>query len=111
MLQSYTGTIRLFPNTHNLGSARFENLRAAGAFLVSATYDGKSVSQVSLLSEKGKTVRLANPWQPVQVDVTRLRDAHKIPVRNEDGIIVFPTDAGERYRIERVLVSWFKIYD
>jgi hypothetical protein len=102
LLQSYTGTLRLFPNTHNLGPARFENLRAAGAFLVSAFYDGKSVSQVSLLSEKGKTVRLANPWQPSQVDVTRLRDAHKIPVRNEDGIIVFSTDAGERYRIERV---------
>jgi hypothetical protein len=101
MLQSYTGTIRLFPNTHNLGPARFENLRAAGAFLVSAAYDGKSVSGVSLLSEKGKSVRLANPWQPAEIRVTRIRDGHRIEVRSEDGAVLFPTDAGESYRLEK----------
>jgi len=101
MLQSYTGAIRLFPNTHNLGPARFANLRAAGAFLVSASYDGKSVSGVSLLSEKGKTVRLANPWQAAQVRVTRIRDGRSIAVRSEGGAVIFPTDAGETYRLER----------
>ncbi len=34
LLQSYSGVIRLFPNPHGLGQARFHNLRAAGAFLV-----------------------------------------------------------------------------
>src|SRR5260370_14862300 len=44
MMQSYAGHIRIFPNTHNLGPARFENLRAVCAFLVSATYDGHKVT-------------------------------------------------------------------
>ena len=53
MLQSYAGVIRLFPNTHNLGPARFSNLRAVGAFLVSAAWDGTQVSGVEILSERG----------------------------------------------------------
>ena len=36
LLQSYDGVIRLFPNTRQLGNASFRDLRAAGAFLVSA---------------------------------------------------------------------------
>jgi len=100
MMQSYTGTIRLFPNTQNLGPARFQNLRAAGAFLVSATYDGKNIRQVSVLSEKGKVVRLAKPWSRKAVRVTRVRDGGSIPVRAEDDILIFDTQAGERYRIE-----------
>ena len=48
LLQSYTGVIRLFPNTRRLGAASFRNLRAVGAFLVSASYDGKAVSTAEL---------------------------------------------------------------
>lgn len=55
MLQSYTCVIRLFPNIENFGSARFEKLRAAGAFLVSASHDGKSVVRLKIFSEKGRT--------------------------------------------------------
>jgi hypothetical protein len=100
MMQSYTGTIRLFPNTQNLGPARFQNLRAAGGFLVDATYDGKSIRQVSVLSEKGKAVRLSKPWSRKAVQVTGVRDGRNIPVRAEDDVLVFETEAGERYRIE-----------
>jgi alpha-L-fucosidase 2 len=99
MMQSYTGTIRLFPNTMNLGPARFRNLRAAGAFLVSASFDGKGISHVSLLSEKGKTARLANPWKGASVRITRQRDGRSIPVREENGILLFATDAGESYSV------------
>ncbi|MFB3829813.1 MAG: hypothetical protein ACE15B_23790 [Bryobacteraceae bacterium] len=58
MLQSYNGAIRLFPNTRNLGPARFENLRATGAFLVSASWDGGAVRDVRIFSEKGGTARV-----------------------------------------------------
>lgn len=102
MMQSYTGTIRLFPNTHHLGHARFKDLRAAGAFLVSASFDGRNVSRVSLLSEKGKPARMANPWRSGQVRVTRLHDGQGVPVHIEDGIILFSTAPGERYQIEPV---------
>ncbi|GEM_PF-230378 len=100
MMQSYTGIIRLFPNTINLGPVRFENLRAAGAFLVSAAYDGKQVSDISLLSEKGKTVRLAKPWASGMVQVTKAEDGQHVPTRLENELVVFETEPGERYRLE-----------
>lgn len=100
LIQSYTGTIRLFPNRSRLGRARFENLRAVGAFLVSASWDGRRVYDVSLVSEKGKAVRLANPWRLQQAHIIRLRDGENIPVQDENGIFVFNTHPGESYRIE-----------
>lgn len=100
LLQSYTGTIRLFPNTTNLGPVRFENLRAVGAFLVSASYDGQSAHQVSLLSERGRSARVLNPWSPRRARVIRISDGRPVALRQEQGILVFDTSAGERYRIE-----------
>lgn len=100
MLQSYSGTLRLFPNTHNLGPARFQDLRAAGAFLVSAAFDGKEIADVSLLSEKGKPVRLARPWKGA-LKVTQVRGATKVEFTSEGDVIVFSTAPGERYRVER----------
>jgi len=101
MLQSYTGTIRLFPNTRNLGRARFRNLRAVGAFLVSAAWDGKSViSPVTLFSEKGATARIADPWGGIRV--WRSRDKRRIRVKSEPGAIEFSTETGEWYRLERL---------
>lgn len=38
LLQSWSGVIRLFPNTTGLGRTRFRDLRAAGAHLVSASW-------------------------------------------------------------------------
>lgn len=100
MLQSYSGTITLFPNTINLGPAKFQNLRAAGAFLVSATFDGKEVSAVSLLSEKGRSVRLVPPWKSQEIKVIRLSDGGDVPIRRENEILVFDTCPNEKYRVE-----------
>jgi len=99
MMQSYTGTIYLFPNAINLGSARFQQLRAAGAFLVSASYDGKVVTRVTLHSEEGKTVRIASPWNSGKIQVIRLPDRQPVPVHLNNGIIVFDTRAEESYQI------------
>jgi alpha-L-fucosidase 2 len=100
MLQSYTGTVRLFPNTMGLGRAGFRDLRTAGAFLLSATYDGKTVSNVSLLSEKGATVRLENPWPGRQVKITHAGQKEAVAVSVQGRMVQFPTSPGERYRIE-----------
>ncbi len=102
MMQSYTGTIRLFPNTQNLGPARFENLRAAGAFLLSAAHDGKKITSLSVLSEKGKPMRLTEPWPGTPVRVTRVRDGHGVAIKAEGQVVVFDTEPGEHYRIEPV---------
>lgn len=100
MLQSYSGTLRLFPNTQNLGAAHFENLRAAGAFLVSAAFDGREITQISLLSEKGKQIRMAKPWSSA-LRVKKSRDASAVSFTTDAGAIIFSTESGERYLIER----------
>ncbi len=99
MLQSYTGTIRLFPNVTNLGPARFENLRAVGAFLVSAIFDGKSVARFEVLSERGAPLRFISPWKQKQVRVVRSSDGKHVPTTPDGDLWTVPTQSGERYSI------------
>lgn len=102
VLQSYTGVIRLFPNTLHLGPARFERLRAVGAFLVSAAWDGKQVYDVEIHSEKGATARVVNPWPGRKVHVVRTRDGQPVEAQQARGRITFVTQPGETYRLEPV---------
>jgi alpha-L-fucosidase 2 len=103
LMQSYTGVIRLFPNTTKLGVARFAQLRAAGAFLVDARWDGKAVvPPVWILSEKGARCRLADPWPQASVRITRVADGKEVAVRRSEGILDFGTASGERYCIQKV---------
>jgi alpha-L-fucosidase 2 len=101
LLQSYSGVIHIFPNTKGLGPARFRNLRAVGAFLVSGAWDGKEATVISIFSEKGIDVRLASPWGTEQVRVIRSRDGQSVPVRREETMLRFETEAGATYRVER----------
>jgi hypothetical protein len=91
LLQSYDGIIRLFPNTTNLGHAGFRHLRAAGAFLVSAHWDGRAVSNLIIESEKGARLRLFNPWPAPAVLVNGARQAAR------EGVLELDTKAGESY--------------
>src|ERR1700722_16695315 len=99
MMQSYTGCIRIFPNTHSLGPARFENLRAVGAFLVSATHDGDKVTHLSLHSEKGSTAKLASPWAGKGMRIIRRSDHGEVQARVKGNIVSFDTRADETYLI------------
>jgi hypothetical protein len=99
MLQSYTGVIRLFPNKENLGPVRFEKLRAAGAFLVSAFHDGRSIVRLTILSEKGKTLRFVSPWAGRNVQIVRESDDRQIPHSLDGNAIRAETKAGESYSI------------
>ncbi len=62
LMQSYNGTIRLFPNWPMEKDAEFQNLRAVGAFLVSATLKNGKVSEVKVLSEAGNRLKIILPW-------------------------------------------------
>jgi alpha-L-fucosidase 2 len=99
MMQSYSGTIRLFPNITNLGPARFQNLRAVGAFLVNAAWDGSKVSNVTILSERGIECRMALPTQPENVVITRTSDGKRIAIQRIGTEIIFKTTPGEQYRL------------
>jgi hypothetical protein len=99
LMQSYTGTIYLFPNANNLGPARFENLRAAGAFLVTAAFDGQRVTDLLLHSEKGKTARISEPWPSKTIKVVTGASAQQVNFRVEADVVIFDTIPGQTYRI------------
>ena len=71
LLQSYEGIIRLFPVWPKQRDARFQTLRADGAFLVSASLEGVEVRNVRILSEKGRDCVVQNPWPEHRVRLIR----------------------------------------
>ncbi len=101
MLQSYSGILRLFPNTAKLGPARFRKLRARGAFLVSAAWDGRQVSAVRIMSEKGGVARIANPWHPDRVTVIASPGGQRMKTEVSGEVIAIETKAGKDYRVSR----------
>jgi len=63
LLQSHTGIIHLFPAIPDDWEAvSFEQLRAEGAFLVSANKEKNGVTRVVIQSLKGGVVKLKNPF-------------------------------------------------
>lgn len=82
LLQSHTGVIRVFPAIpSDWKDVSFENLRAMGAFLVSAEKKNGNVSKVEVVSEKGGKLRMAVPFNgEFKVSVNR-------EYTSKDGII------------------------
>ncbi|MFC5532596.1 discoidin domain-containing protein [Cohnella yongneupensis] len=62
MLQSFQNKLRIFPNWPANTDAKFGDHRAVGAFLVSAEKRNNVAQYVRIISEKGKTATLVNPW-------------------------------------------------
>jgi hypothetical protein len=61
LIQSDHGFVKVFPNWTGKDAA-FENLRAKGAFTVSAEFAGGKVRRVAVKSEKGGRFRLVDPF-------------------------------------------------
>ncbi|MDD5678185.1 MAG: hypothetical protein PHW60_09380 [Kiritimatiellae bacterium] len=64
LLQSQGGVIRLFPGAMHWPDASFDNLRAEGAFLVSAVKRAGAIQWMRIHSEKGGLCRIADPFDP-----------------------------------------------
>jgi hypothetical protein len=62
LLQSYNGSIRLFPNWTEHHSAEFKTLRAVGGFLVSARVEHGEVLWIEIESLAGAICKLIIPW-------------------------------------------------
>ena len=62
LMQSYDGTIRLFANWPVNKDAEFQNLRAVGAFLVSASLKNGVVNEIKVTSEVGGVLKMILPW-------------------------------------------------
>src|SRR5450432_2093269 len=64
LLQSFQGKLRLFSDWPKGVDARFGDLRAYGAFLVSSDVRSNVVQYVRIVSERGGSVVFLNPWSP-----------------------------------------------
>lgn len=67
LLQSYSGTLRLFPNWPLTKAAEFHTLRAVGGFLVSAACKDGVVQWVRIVSEAGAPLKLLSPWKQGEI--------------------------------------------
>jgi alpha-L-fucosidase 2 len=78
LLQSWGGILRLFPATsQDWADVSFENLRAEGAFLVSAQRKVGNTVSVQITAEQGGLLRLRDPFNRAKVRWNR-RDIKRV---------------------------------
>lgn len=99
LLQSYEGTVRIFPNWNRRKDASFEHLRAYGAFLVSAVLKGGEIQQVTLYSEKGRMCKMENPWGDAQVQLIRQGQPSELL---QGRWLSFPTSPSEQIQLKHI---------
>ena len=97
LLQGHEGIIRLFPCWDKNSPASFENLRADGAFLVSAELKNKKISSVKIKSLKGRKCNLDFAYVK---SVKRESDGEEIPFTRNGKVISFETQADEVYVLD-----------
>jgi alpha-L-fucosidase 2 len=100
LLQSYSGTIRVFPAIpDSWKNVSFKTLRAEGAFLVSAERREGLTRRVEIFAEKEGMSRLENPFTNSQFEVGGIT---KEQVREADSVLLIPLSPGKRVVLERI---------
>jgi len=101
MLQSWDGSLRLFPAWPSDMKGSFKTLRAEGAFLVSGSFRDESVGPITVISEKGRPCRIESPWTcGVQV-IGQDGKAHPFTM-DQGRFICFNTEPSKRYEVAPV---------
>lgn len=96
MLQTVEDVMYLFPCWTNT-PASFTRLRAKGAFLVSAGYDGATVSRLEIFSENGGQCKLSTPWKGKDIRITE--NGKAVSVKRQNDVYSFKTKKGSTYLI------------
>lgn len=96
LLQSHEGVLRLFPVWDWDKDAAFENLRAYGAFLVSAELKNGQLTGITVKSEKGKDCRISIPHRKAMAVTC---NDNPVKVLQEKDICTFSTEAGRVYHV------------
>lgn len=97
VLQSQHDFVWLFPMWPNDRAARFKDLRAHGAFVISSSVDSSGVVGTTFVhSEKGATLKIRKPWATTSV-VNSV--GASIPATVAGDLISFATVAGETYTL------------
>ncbi len=110
MLLCDKGVIKLFGNWFEDKDAHFVRLRAPGAFIFTATYNGNAreiENDITVFSEEGGTVSIASPWKCGMTVVdennnvvpTRMTTAPNHP---EETVYVFDTECGKTYTLRKL---------
>lgn len=94
---SVGNVIRIFSHFPNNQKASFKNIRTWGAFVVSADLSNGTVSNVSILSEKGRLCTIVNPWTGKSIMV--MRNGKQGEIISGDRI-TFKTSVNERIELE-----------
>ncbi|MBE6749048.1 MAG: hypothetical protein E7557_07440 [Ruminococcaceae bacterium] len=94
LMQSYEDVIRLFPCWNKKSDASFTNLRADGAFLVSAELKNENISSLKIKSLKGRNCNVE--CSDIKA-VVREADNKKIEFKRNGNIISFETQPDEAY--------------
>ncbi len=94
LMQSYEGVIRLFPCWNKTDNAAFENLRADGAFLVSAELKNEKVSALEIKSLKGRKCTVE--CEGIK-SVIKKSDNKEIPFERKGNTVTFETQTYAEY--------------
>ena len=98
LLQSWGGTIRVFPAVpQDWQDISFSDLRAEGAFLVSAERRMGRVTAVEISSTKGMPCKVANPFPGREVVLEDLSRGDRKRVHG--GVLSFSTSPNGKYRL------------
>jgi alpha-L-fucosidase 2 len=99
LLQSYSGTIRVFPAIPaSWQDVSFKTLRAEGAFLISATRKDGLNQEVKIISEKGGICRIENPFDRAGYILSGIpRDT----IGRDGNDLLFKTTAGQMITLIR----------
>ncbi len=101
LCMSAGNVIRLFSVWPKEMNAGFNNILAWGAFLVSAKLHDKIISDVKIISEKGKDCTLVNPWPGS--DVLVLENGKPVSCIFTGEKVTFKTLPGKIYLVSPVL--------
>ena len=96
MCMSVDYVLRIFPVWPKVTDARFNNIRACGAFLVSGEMKGGAIQPVKILSEVGYPCTMINPWSGKTVAV---QGDDKLVKKFTGDRFTFETKRGGKYTI------------
>lgn len=95
LLQSHEGIIRLFPCWNKKSSAAFENLRADGAFLVSAELKNGQTASLKIKSLMGRNCVVEGS----DIKEIKKSDGTAINFSRNGNTVCFETEANEEYKL------------
>ena len=92
--------IKLFPVWPTNRNASFHQIRARGAFLVSAELNGGDIAGCEIISEKGNICRISNPWDGSDTMVVKTAAGQAVSTTVSGKIYSFNTTPGVTYVLE-----------